>query len=132
MSPLRNASSTAEDFPTAAPEDLTPGSVVFSPPDHAVPLNDHFQWWAFVDGADWRHPDGPRSSIEGKEKFPVVHIAYEDAEAYAKWAGKRLPTEAEWEFAARGGLSGAIYPVGRQLHEGRPVDGQQPPGTFSQ
>ena len=103
---------TAEDYPTAPPENLTAGSVVFSPPDHAVPLNDHFQWWAFVDGADWRHPTGPKSSIEGKEKFPVVHIAYEDAEAYAKWAGKRLPTEAEWEFAARGGLTGALYPWG--------------------
>ena len=80
-----------------------------------MPLNDHFQWWAYVDGADWRHPLGPQSSIEGKEKFPVVQIAYEDAEAYAKWAGKRLPTEAEWEFAARGGLSGKIYPWGDEF-----------------
>ena len=102
----------AEDFPTVAPEDLVPGSVVFSPPGHAVPLTDHFQWWAFVDGADWRHPLGPQSSIEGKERFPVLHVAYEDAEAYAKWAGKRLPTEAEWEFAARGGLSGKLFPWG--------------------
>ena len=104
-----------EDFPDAPPENLIAGSVVFHPPDHAVPLNDHFQWWAYVDGADWRHPLGPDSSIVGKEHFPVVHIAYEDAEAYAKWAGKRLPTEAEWEFAARGGLSGKIYPWGDEF-----------------
>jgi len=104
-----------EDFPTAPPENLIPGSVVFHPPDHAVPLNDHFQWWAYVDGADWRHPLGPDSSIVGKDHFPVVHIAYEDAEAYAKWAGKRLPTEAEWEFAARGGLSGKLYPWGDEF-----------------
>jgi formylglycine-generating enzyme required for sulfatase activity len=106
---------TAEDFPGAPPENLVPGSVVFHPPDHAVPLNDHFQWWAYVDGADWRHPLGPKSSIEGKEKYPVVQIAYEDAQAYAKWAGKRLPTEAEWEFAARGGLSGKLYPWGDEF-----------------
>jgi len=104
-----------EDFPTAPPENLVAGSVVFSPPDHAVPLNDHFQWWAYVKGADWRHPSGPGSSIEGKGKFPVVQIAYEDAEAYAKWAGKRLPTEAEWEFAARGGLAGKLYPWGDEF-----------------
>jgi len=89
--------------------------VVFAPPDHEVPLNDHFQWWAYVDGADWRHPLGPQSSIQGKEHFPVVHIAYEDAEAYARWAGKRLPTEAEWEFAARGGLAGRLYPWGDEF-----------------
>jgi sulfatase modifying factor 1 len=112
---------TQEEFPTAPPENLIAGSVVFSPPDQPVPLNDHFQWWAFIDGANWRHPLGPKSSIEGKEKFPVVHIAYEDAEAYAKWAGKRLPTEAEWEFAARGGLSGKIYPWGDNF-----MDGQKP------
>jgi sulfatase modifying factor 1 len=107
-----------EDFPTVAADDLAAGSVVFTPPDHAVPLNDHFQWWSFVDGASWRHPLGPDSSIEGKEKFPVVHVAYEDAKAYARWAGKRLPTEAEWEFAARGGLTGQLFPWGNEFNPG--------------
>ena len=101
-----------EDFPTVAPADLTAGSVVFSPPRQAVPLNDHFQWWSFIAGASWRHPLGPKSSIEGKQQFPVVHVAYEDALAYAQWSGKRLPTEAEWEFAARGGLTGQVFPWG--------------------
>ena len=102
----------AEDYPGAPPENLVAGSVVFSPPDHAVPLNDHFQWWSYVKGANWRHPLGPRSSIAGKEQFPVVHIGYPDAQAYAVWAGKRVPTEAEWEFAARGGLTGQRFPWG--------------------
>ena len=102
----------AEDFPGAPPENLVAGAVVFSPPDHMVSLDDHYQWWSYVPGANWRHPEGPRTSLKGREKFPVVDIAYEDAAAYAKWAGKRLPTEAEWEFAARGGLSGKLYPWG--------------------
>src|SRR5262249_23212132 len=100
---------TKEEFPTAPEENLVAGSVVFSPKDHEVPLNNHFQWWTYVKGANWRHPLGLQSDIKGKEKFPVLHIAYPDAEAYAKWAGKRLPTEAEFEFAARGGLSGKVY-----------------------
>ena len=94
-----------------------PGSVVFSPPGHAVPLTDAYQWWSEISGASWRHPLGPESSIDGKERFPVVHIAYEDAVAYARWAGKRLPTEAEWEFAARGGLTGQLFPWGDEFRK---------------
>jgi formylglycine-generating enzyme required for sulfatase activity len=105
----------AEDFPTAPPENLVAGSVVFSPPTHPVQLDNHFQWWSYVPGANWRHPLGPASDIRGKESYPVVHIAYEDAEAYARWAGKRLPTEAEWEFAARGGLAGKLFIWGDQF-----------------
>jgi formylglycine-generating enzyme required for sulfatase activity len=95
---------------------LQPGSMVFIPPTTPVVLNDYSQWWRWVNGADWKHPEGPASSIEGKDDYPVVHIAYEDAEAYAKWAGKRLPTEAEFEFAARGGEEGKCYAWGDQLN----------------
>jgi formylglycine-generating enzyme required for sulfatase activity len=104
-----------EDYPDAPPENLVAGSVVFSPPDHPVPLNNYLQWWTYVPGADWRHPLGPKSNIIGKGNYPVVHIAYEDALAYAKWAGKRLPTEAEWEFAAPGGLVGKPFVWGDEF-----------------
>ncbi len=105
----------AEDFPGAPPENLIAGSVVFTPPDHPVPLDDHFQWWSYVHGANWRHPLGPSSDIKDKDNYPVVQVAYEDAEAYARWAGKRLSTEAEWEFAARGGLTGKPFVWGDEF-----------------
>ena len=105
----------SEDFPGAPSENLVAGSVVFSPPAHPVLLNNHFQWWSYVHGADWRHPEGPKSNIRGKENYPVVQVAYEDAVAYAKWAGKRLPTEAEWEFAARGGQAGKPFVWGDEF-----------------
>jgi formylglycine-generating enzyme required for sulfatase activity len=108
----------AEDYPGAKPELLRPASVVFQTPPFRVDLRNHYNWWTYVAGADWRHPEGPNSSIEDRAEHPVVHIAYEDAEAYAKWAGKELPTEGEWEFAARGGFQSATYSWGEEFTPG--------------
>lgn len=109
---------TKEQFPTVPEEKLVAGSVVFTPTPGPVALDNHFQWWSYVPGANWRHPEGPHSTIDGRENYPVVHIAYPDAVAYAAWAGKRLPTEAEWEFADCGGLSGKLYPWGDEFKPG--------------
>jgi sulfatase modifying factor 1 len=108
----------AEDYPGALPHMLKAGSLVFRPPRGLVGLRDWSQWWQFRFGASWRRPLGPGSSIRGLDDHPVVHVAYKDAEAYARWAGKDLPTEAEWELAARGGLDGAEYAWGEEFAPG--------------
>ncbi len=143
--------SLKEQVPPGTPkppdELLQPGSLVFSPPDHPVDLDRFDQWWQWTTGADWRHPEGPGSTIDDRAEHPVVHIAHEDAIAYANWKGGRLPTEAEWEFAARGGLDHTVniwgdQPIdptrcntwqGRFPHETTNADGfarTAPVGTF--
>ena len=111
----------AADYPDADPALLVPGSLVFQKTNGPVPLDDVRNWWAYTPGASWKRPAGPGSTINGRDRHPVVQVAYEDAEAYAAWAGKELPTEAEWELAARGGLDGAAFAWGDQhAPEGRP------------
>lgn len=142
----------AADYPDADPDALVAGALVFQQTPGPVDLNDWRRWWAYVPGADWRHPRGPGSTLDGRDKHPVTQVSYEDALAYAHWAGKDLPTEAEWEFAARGGLEGRVYswgdefaPKGRrmantwegqfpwQFHRGRgqsDTPGTTPVGTY--
>jgi len=121
---------TKEEFPSAPAENLVAGSTVFTPTAGPVPLDNFYQWWRYEKGANWRHPEGPASDLKEREKYPVVHIAYEDAVAYAKWAGKRLPTEAEFEFAARGGKAAFIYAWGDELRPGGKYMANTYQGTF--
>jgi formylglycine-generating enzyme required for sulfatase activity len=107
-----------QDFPTAPKENLVAGAVVFTPPSHAVALNNEFQWWSYIKGANWRHPEGPESEIRSRMKHPVVEVAYDDAAAYCQWSDKRLPTEAEFEFASRGGLDRNTYVWGNEFMPG--------------
>lgn len=117
---IAERSPNPDDYPGAIPDLLVPGSLVFQPSN--PPVGQGMTWWNYVPGANWRHPEGPGSSIKGRDNHPVVHMAYADAEAYAVWSGKSLPTEAQWEFAARGGLEGAIYAWGNEwTPKGKPL-----------
>jgi formylglycine-generating enzyme required for sulfatase activity len=105
----------ADDYPDADSALLVPGSLVFHRTRGPVPLDNYMNWWSYVPGADWRHPEGPNSSLDGRDRHPITHVAWEDVSAYAVWAGKALPTEAEWEFAARGGLEGKVFTWGDEF-----------------
>jgi len=118
------------NFPGATAQTAPAGSLVFQPTDGPVDLTDSRRWWAYVAGADWRHPTGPESSIDGMSEHPVVHVAYEDAQAYAQWKGKALATEAEWEFAARGGLESKIYCWGDEMNPGGKIMANTWQGEF--
>ena len=107
-----------KDFPGVPLDKLVAGSAIFNPPKQAVPLDNAYIWWRYQPGANWKNPEGPQSSIKGREAHPVVHIAWVDAVAYGKWAGKRLPTEAEFEFGARGGLDRNKFAWGNELKPG--------------
>ncbi|RWC26038.1 formylglycine-generating enzyme family protein [Mesorhizobium sp.] len=123
---LAERPASAADYPGASVDSLAPASALFVKPPRGIDRGNHYNWWVYVRGANWRHPRGPASSLKSLESHPVVHIAYEDAQAYADWAGKALPTEAEWELAARGGLDGAEFAWGDELTP----DGQHMANTY--
>ena len=120
----------ADDYPGVPKALLVPGSAVFTPTSAPVPLDNPLQWWRYTPGANWKRPGGPGSGVRGKEDHPVVHVAFEDVSAFARWAGKRVPTEAEFEFAARGGLDRHLYPWGNELKPGNTLVANTWQGRF--